>query len=211
MDFIRELTDEVKEELVQMVVGLYSDDPSRLRTALPEVADLLDASSSLGSPPRENPDPIGLTRQERDFHRQALEEILGKPRSLTAEQSIKGLEHGAILLYDNRDRYEPMSQVREGLLKLVRKATGIRPRKTGKPVEKVVREGEEASRTVSVVGGLLLHLTGEFKLVKVTMDPHQWKLQCQALSVVGIGRDRDGATDVSVNHDDYFVDAILNG
>ncbi len=210
MDFIRELTDEVKEELVQMVVGLYSDDPSRLRTALPEVADLLDASSSLGSPPRENPDPIGLTRQERDFHRQALEEILGKPRSLTAEQAIKGLEHGAILLYDNRDRYEPMSQVREELLKLVRKSTGIRPRKTGKPVEKVVREGE-ASRIVPAVAGLDLHLTRDFKLLKVTMNPEKWRLRCQALSVVGIGRDRDGATDVSVNHDDYFVDAILNG
>ena len=210
MDFIRELTDEDKEGLVQMVVDLYSNNPSRLRTALPEAADLLDASSSSGSPLRENPGPIGLTRRERDFHRQALEGILGKTRSLTAEQAIKGLEHGAILLYDNRDRYEPMSEVRDGLLRLVRKSTGIRPRKTGKPVEKVVREGE-ASRTVSVVGGLLLHLTGDFKLMKVTMDPHQWKLQCQALSVVGIGRDRDGATDVSVNHDDYFVDAILNG
>ncbi len=102
MDFIRELTDEDKEGLVQMIVDLYSNNPSRLRTALPEAADLLDASSSSGSPLRENPGPIGLTRRERDFHRQALEGILGKTRSLTAEQAIKGLEHGAILLYDNR-------------------------------------------------------------------------------------------------------------
>ena len=60
-----------------------------------------------------------------------------------------------------------------------------------------------------VVRGVDLHLTWEFKLVKVTMDPHQWRLRSQALGIIGIGKDT--APDVAENHDDYLVDAFQNG
>ena len=75
-------------------------------------------------------------------------------------------------------------------------------------METVVQEGE-VSRVVPVVRGVDLHLTWEFKLVKVTMDPYQWRLRGQALSIIGIGKDT--ATDVAENHDDYLVDAFENG
>lgn len=214
MAFPRELTQEDKEALIQKVLRDYEANPERLRQALPEVAELLDSLEGIipATPQSglQDFDASQLTEGERDFHEEALRDILRRVRSISTEEAVKGLEHGAVLLDNRAAGFARGFPNREELLKLVSKATSIRPRKTGEPVEKVVREGE-ASRTVSVVRGLLLHLTWEFKLVKVTMDPHQWKLQCQALSVVGIGRDRDGATDVSARHDDYFVDAILDG
>lgn len=53
---------------------------------------------------------------------------------------------------------------REDVLKLARKASGIQPLKTGKPVEKVAGAGE-ASRVRSVVRGVDLRLTWDFDLV----------------------------------------------
>lgn len=129
-------------------------------------------------------------------------------RSVSTEEAVKGLEHGAVLLDDQSNDFEPEFPNRPELMKLVRKATGILPRKTGKPVEKVVQEGE-AIRIVPVVRGVDLHLTREFKLVKVIMDPHQWQLRSKALSAVGIGQDT--ATDVAERHDDYLGDAYENG
>ena len=210
MAVIRDLAAGDKENLVRKVLAVYRDAPDKLRAALPDVADLLDNRLSPAPIVRNNSSPFGLTQRERDFHREALESIVRRFRSLTIEEAIQGLEHGAVLLHDNRGTFVPMPRERDELRKLVRKVTGIRPRKTGQPAEKVIREGE-ASRQVPVVAGLLLHLTWEFKLVKVTMDPYQWRRRCQALSFVGKGRDKDGATDVAENHDDYLVDAILNG
>jgi hypothetical protein len=152
-------------------------------------------------------DPFGLTDHERAFRREALEEILKKLKSssLTTEEAIRGLEHGAALLIDD---FSPEYPPRQELLRLVRKATGVQPRKEGKPVEKVVGEGK-ATRMVTVVKGVELRLTWDLKLVSVHMDPRQWRLRGQALSFIGIGADR--ATDVSHRHDDYLVNAIQNG
>ena len=205
MTIERELTAKEKQELVQKVLDVYQADPARLRKLLPEIADFLEEfiPSPAGRLLEEN--PSGLIDRERNFHREELDKLLKKFRSLTTEDAIKGLEHGAVLLDDNRNRYVPMRRERDELLKLVRKATGIRPRKTGKPAEKVVGEGE-VSREVPVVRGLLLHLTWEFKLVKVTMDPKEWLFRCKAMAIVGIGRDKDGATDVSIRHHDYVAE-----
>ena len=75
-------------------------------------------------------------------------------------------------------------------------------------MEAVIKEGE-SSRTVPVVRGVDLHLTWEFELLKVTMDPNQWRLRQRALSIVGIGKDT--ASDVAENHDYYLMDAFQNG
>ncbi|MBM3942366.1 MAG: hypothetical protein FJ316_05490 [SAR202 cluster bacterium] len=124
---------------------------------------------------------------------------------MTPEDAIKGLEHGATLLIDD---FSPGYPPRQELLKLVRRATGIVPRKEGKPVEKVLSEGE-ASRVVSVVRGVDLHLTWDLKLVKVSLDPRQWRLRSQALGFAGLAADR--AADVAQQHDRYLVDAVENG
>ena len=205
MAFIRKLTAENKDELTQKVLDVYQEDPERLRELLPEVAILLDEFQSHRQTRRVDRSSFGLTERERNFHTGALENILRRFRSLDQAGAVKGLEHGANLLVDD---FTPGYPPRQELLKLVRKATGIQPRKTGKPVETVVREGE-SSRIVPVVRGVDLHLTWEFKLIKVTMDPYQWRLRSQALGIIGIGKDT--ADDVAKDHDDYLVDAFENG
>ena len=205
MAFIRKLTAENKDELTQKVLDVYQEDPERLRELLPEVAILLDELQSHRQTRRVDRSSFGLTERERNFHTGALENILRRFRSLDQAGAVKGLEHGANLLVDD---FTPGYPPRQELLKLVRKATGIQPRKTGKPVETVVREGE-SSRIVPVVRGVDLHLTWEFKLIKVTMDPYQWRLRSQALGIIGIGLDT--ADDVAKDHDDYLVDAFENG
>jgi hypothetical protein len=205
MAILRKLTAEDKEELVQRVSDVHRSDPGRLRSVLPEVADLLDGVTPPGLIRRGNESPFGLTERELNFHKEALANILRRFKTLTPAEAVEGLEHGANLLVDD---FTPGYPPRQELLKLVRKATGIQPRKTGKPAEKAVREGE-SSRTVPVVRGLDLHLTWEFKLIKVTMDPNQWRLRSQALGIIGIGKET--AADVAENHDDYLMDAFQNG
>ena len=56
--------------------------------------------------------------------------------------------------------------------------------------------------------GIDLHLTWEFKLVKVTMDPHQWHLRGKALSITGIGK--GAPADLAERHDDYLAGASLD-
>ncbi len=199
------LTAKDKEELAQRILDVYRSDPDRLRNALPEVADLLDEHPAPRPTQRGNESPFGLTGRERIFHSEALESILRRFKSLTPAEAVAGLEHGANLLVDD---FTPGYPSRQELLRLVRKATGIQPRKTGKPVEKVVRPGE-SSRTVPVIRGVDLHLNWDFKLMKVAMDPNQWRLRSQALSIIGIGKET--ATDVAENHDDYLMDAFQNG
>jgi hypothetical protein len=210
MNFIKELTAKDKDDLIQKVLDIYQSDPARLRKALPEVAEHLDylsSSSQLHNLYTGPDNQFGLTDRERSFRREALEEILKKlnSSSLTTEEAVRGLEHGAALLIDD---FSPGYPPRQEFLRLMRKATGIQPRKEGKPVEKVVGEGE-ASRMVPVVKGVELRLTWDLELVSVYLGPRQWRLRSQALSFVGIGA--DSATDVAERHDDYLVDAIQNG
>ena len=205
MAFVRRLTEKDKEELVQLVLEVHNNDPSRLRNMLPHVADLLEGLAPQELIRRGNDSPFGLTERERNFHKEALDSISRRSKSLTPEEAIKGLEHGANLLVDD---FTPGYPPRQELLRLVRKATGIQPRKTGKPVEKVIRGGE-SSRSVPVVRGIDLHLTWEFQLVRVTMNPNQWRLRSQALSIIGIGNET--ATDGAENHDAYLMDTFQNG
>ena len=205
MGLIQKLTEQDKEELAQRVLDVHQNDPGRLRNVLPEVADLLDGYPAPGIMRQGNEIPFGLTERERNFHKNALESILRRFKSLSQAQAVEGLEHGANLLVDD---FTPGYPSRQELLRLVRKATGIQPRKTGKPGEKSVRAGE-ASRTVPVIRGVDLHLTWDFKLIKVSLDPKQFRLRSQALSIIGIGK--VVATDVAENHDDYLMDAFQNG
>ena len=205
MNEIRGLTAQDKEALAQRVLEVYQGDPTRVRSALPEVADLLGGLVGAETRGRGSESPFGLTERERDFHRETLEGLLRRSRTLTPKDAVSGLEHAASLLADD---FTPGHPPRQALLRLVRKATGIQPRKTGKRIEKVLGEGEP-SRTVPVVRGVDLHLTWEFKLVSVTMDPEQWRLRAQALSIVGMGT--DSATDVAEHHDDYLADVLENG
>ena len=207
MTSLRPLTRSEKDLLTEKVLNVHLAEPGRLRRTLPEIADLLDGLEGPIGRQSDGSGLVGLTARERKFHQDELDKLLGRYSTLTVADAIKALEHGANLLAENNST--PKHALREGLLKLVRKATGIRPRKKGESVEKVVEEGSP-SRVVPVVRGVDLHLTWEFKLVKVTLDPEQWRLRCQAVSIVGIGSDFTGAVDVAENHDEYFVEATEN-
>jgi hypothetical protein len=200
----RNLTTKDKAALGQRVLDIHQGDPNRLRKVLPEMADLLDELAAPAYAPRRNQGLTGLTTRERNFHKEALDDAMRRFKSLTQEEAIKGLEHGANLLVDG---FTPGYPSRQELLRLVRKATGIQPRKEGKPLEKAIREGNP-SRIVPVVMGIDFHLTWDYKLVKVTMDPQRWRLRGQTISIIGIGQDT--ADDVAELHDDYLVDAYQN-
>ena len=142
MAFIKGLNAKDKEELIQLVLEVHNNDPSHLRNVLPQVADLLEGFIPRNRASRGNESPFGLTERERNFHKETLENILRRSKSLTLEEATEGLEHGANLLVDD---FTPGYPPRQELLKLVRKATGIQPRKTGKPVEKSSKKGNQAA------------------------------------------------------------------
>ena len=204
MTSIKPLTTKDKDSLAQRVSDVYRADPGRLRQALPEIADFLDELEQPTILRPRNTGLTGLTTRERNFHKEALDDILRRFRSLKPEEAVEGLEHAANLLVDG---FSPGYPSRQEVLRLVRKATGIQPRKEGKPLEKVVGEGNP-SRVVPVVMGIDLHLTWDYNLVKVAMEPQRWRLRSQAISIIGIGQDT--ADDVAELHDDYLVDAYQN-
>lgn len=189
-----------------MLLDVYSSDPVRLQKVLPEIAQELDQILSPSQEQRGGTSPFGLTDRERNFYKESLDHVLRKSKShaLSTEDAIKGLEHAAALLIDN---FSPGYPPRQDLLRLVRKATGTGPRKTGQPEEKIIRDGQ-TSRTVAVVKGVDLHLTWELKLLRVSLDPSQWRLRSQAFSFVGMAADI--ATDVAERHDDYLAEALEN-
>jgi hypothetical protein len=202
----KRLSSKDRDKLAQTVLDLHRSDPVRLRRTLPEIAQELDRILSPSEPQNGGTSPFGLTDRERGFYRDSLDQVLRKSKShvVSTDQAIKGLEHAAALLIDN---FLPGYPPRQELLRLVRRATGIVPRKTGKPEEKIVRDGEP-SRKVAVVRGIDLHLTWDLKLLRVSLDPPQWRLRAQAFSFVG--KAADVATDVAEHHDKYLAEVIEN-
>lgn len=202
----KRLSSQDRDKLAQMVLDVHRSDPVRLRRNLPEIAQELDRILSPSEQHKGGTNPFGLTDREREFYKESLDLLLRKLKShsLSTEEAITGLEHAAALLTDN---FSPGYPPRQDLLRLLRKATGIVPRKTGKPEEKIVRDGEP-SRRVALVRGIDLHLTWDFKLLRVSLDPFQWRLRGQAFSFVG--KAADVATDVAEHHDKYLAEVIEN-
>ncbi len=198
MDFIRELTDEDKEGLVQMVVDLYSNNPSRLRTALPEAADLLDDLASVAARDLAS-SPFGLKYRERNFRPASLQAVLDRAadgEALTKEEAVETLEAAAVLGYDGW-------HLRHAVLDVARAAFDF----TLVPEESrsiQILKGEQVHHTYSLIRGITLSLTWDGKLVKIDLDTKELKYRHQALSIIGIGRDKDNATDVAENHDAYL-------
>ena len=133
----KHLSREKRDKLAQMLLDVYSSDPVRLRKILPEIAQELDQILSPSQEQRGGTSPFGLTDRERSFYRESLDPLLRKSKSpgMSTEEAIRGLEHAAVLLIDNFSQGYPP---RQELLRLVRKASGIVPRKTGKPEERIV-------------------------------------------------------------------------
>ncbi len=72
--------------------------------------------------------------------------------------------------------------------------------------ERQYRKIKEMAATYDVSMATLIRQSVDMWIEKQT-QPSQDELRKRALSVIGIAKDIDGATDVSVNHDKYLDEA----
>ncbi len=198
MAFPRELTQEDKETLTQKVVGVYQTAPERLREALPEVAELLDDLASAAARDLAS-SPFGLTYREQSFLPASLQAALDRAaggEALTKEEAVETLEAAAVLGDDGW-------HLRHEVLDVAGAAFDF----TLVPEESQsiqILKGEQVHHTYSLIRGITLSLTRDGKLIKIDLDAKELKYRHQALSIIGIGRDKDNATDVAENHDAYL-------
>ena len=67
-----------------------------------------------------------------------------------------------------------------------------------------ILKGKRVHHTYSLIRGITLSLTDDGKLIEMDLDARELEYRHRALSLIGIGRDKDGATDVAENHDAYL-------
>lgn len=194
-----------RDALVQMLIKEYQTRREALEGATPEIVKRLD--QLLGEPAAlQERAALVLTERERRQRLDALSNILRRLEegNLSSADALAGLEHAAALLEDG---IEPLP--RESLLKLLRKGTRLTARSQGKTATKVLRPELQAVRQVNLIRGVILHLSWDGKLVKVTVTPEQVAQRETALAFVGIAR--DDAADVAKDHDYYLAQETVRG
>ena len=93
------LSAEDKDNILQVLLNKYKYDRDRLKAALPEVVDRLDA---LSKPPSQNiGSPFGLTEVEATHYREELSRILQKLQreSLNKKKATSALVAWGALVY----------------------------------------------------------------------------------------------------------------
>lgn len=196
-----------KPELIDHLLAKYREDPGRFRAYLPEVAYTLD---SLAPVQRLRRDPFGLTERERQYHQQQLRdllEVLAKG-TIPAQDAVRGLEHCAILIEDGS---VPLEIEHKTVAALVKAAMGHAPgsvkRNTTFPLQDS-QKGKAVSH-VSVLRGVVLDLTGDMRLVSITVTPRKVQEGRRLMRFVGIAQDT--ASDVAEHHDEYLAEAYSHG
>ena len=145
-----------------------------------------------------------MTERERGFKLRSLGELIERYRSmgsLPSEEAHRALALAAAL----REHAEAYKQT---LLEMVERVLGLHL-DSPEPEKLSVVKGKLEHHTFQLARGVTLSLAWDGALLAITLDPHQWWLRSQALSIVGIGRDQ--ASDVAERHDDYLADAIQHG
>lgn len=171
---------------------------------MPEVAQALDV---MYPQPHRLRSPFGLTEHERAHRQNTLSEsLIGlKKGTLTYEEAVRALEYCAALIEDDS---LPETVERETLVHLLRpvigRAVGSFKASTTVPVRDA-RKGDEAElRQISLIRGVVLNLTGDLRLVSVTISPAKVREWRKLQSFVGIAS--DAASDVAERHDDYLAE-----
>lgn len=189
--------------LLELLSSKYADDPQEFRSYMPEVAQMLDA---FDSPHRQlTRSSYGLTEREAKFHQATLTETLAAVASgaATPAESVKGLEHCAFLIRDDR---LPAEADYEALCALFKVAFGKRPA-SFKKSEMInvadVRTADDAVHRFALVRGVSLELDREMRLISVSVSPRKVRQRRKLLSFVGAGQ--DAAPDVARRHDDYLA------
>ena len=193
--------------LAKLMYSKYAANPQKLRSDMPDVAQMLDA---MNPPRRLHKSTFGLTEREAKRHQDALTETLAKAASgdATADEAIKGLERCAFLI---RDDSLPSEANYETLSNLLKAAVGKRPA-SFKKSEKIAVADEpqrEVISEVSLVKGVLLGLDREMRLISISVSPHKVKQRRKMLAFVGIGQDTK--TDVALRHDEYLAEIDPHG
>lgn len=193
-----------KSLFLDLLLAKYRADPKGFRGYLPEVAQALDSMFPL---PRRARSPFGLTDHERTHREQSLCKVLGQLEqgSITHEDAVRGLEHCAVLIED--DTLPPRAD-HETLIALLRAVLGKSPRSVKTVTTIPVREGldgsEETPKHISVVRGVVLNLTGDMRLVSISISPRKMQQRRKVLCFVGIAT--DSKRDVAQRHDDYLTE-----
>lgn len=194
--------------LAQLLYSKYDANPQKIRSDMPDVAQMLDAMN----PPRRLPkSTFGLTEREVKHHQDALTETLAKAASgdATAAEAMKGLERCAFLI---RDDSLPSEANYETLSNLLKAAAGKRPASFKKSAKIAVaddRTSREVISEISLVKGVLLGLDREMRLISISVSPHKVKQRRKMLAFVGIGQ--DAKTDVALRHDEYLAEIDPHG
>lgn len=194
-----------RDTIVESVVAAFRENPQKVRETLPSVVQVLE-QKGLGSAGRTRSDPYRLTAGERQVRSQRLKEALVRMerQKFAHSAALQALEDGLVLLEDGQ---EDVVAVRPKLLRLLRQVADVSLATEGKQRKYQIGTGD-AARVVTLIRGVTCHLTWDFHLVSVEVDPRGLAKRRKALSIIGIGE--DPATDVAERHDEYLTQGGIN-
>lgn len=189
-----------RNTIVESVVAAYRDNPDKIRESLPAIVPLLEQKRPrrLGGA---RLDPYSLTVGERHKRSQRLSEVLAnmERHKVPHSDALQALEDGLVLLDDGQ---EEAVALRPKLLKLLRQVADVSLAIEGKQRKYQIRPAPPA-RAVTLIRGVTCHMTWDFHLVSVEVDPRELAKRRKAFSIIGVGQ--DAATDVAQRHDEYLV------
>lgn len=189
-----------RDTIVESVVAAFRENPEKVRETLPSVVRILE-QTGLGSSGRARSYPYSLTVGERQSRSQRLQEVLvtmGRQK-LSHSDALQALEDGLVLLEDGQ---EDAVALRPKLLKLLRQIADVSLAIEGKQRKYPLRTDPPA-RAVTLLRGITCHMTWDFHLVSVEVDPKELAKRRKALSIIGVGP--DAASDVAQRHDEYLA------
>jgi hypothetical protein len=189
-----------------MTIRLFTENPSAFWSSFPELANAIELHLQASSK-RASRVPLSegyMTERERQFKLNALSETIEQYRAsgkIEPDNARRALALAAAV-------GEHASPYKQTLLEIVERVLGL-PLNFQNPEKLTFLKGKSEHHTFQLVRGLTLSLAWDGELIAISLDPSQWRLRAQMLSIVGIGRDQ--ASDVAERHDDYLADAIQHG
>lgn len=190
------------EELIAVLAKAFQETPDDVWSIFPEIAAKLDKRLGAKRSPS-NSESLHysyLGERERDYRLKALISIIEKWKqtSISKEEAIEALESAAALK-------EQAATYTGTLLVLLEKA--LQFPLTGKEIRTLYfQKGKPEHHTFTLARRIVLSLTWDRKLIKISFDPGEYSLRQKALSFVGAGSDTD--SDVARRHDFYLEDAF---
>lgn len=190
------------EELIAVLAKAFQETPDDVWSMFPEIAAKLDERLT----PKRSPSNAEslhyyyLGERERDYRLKMLISILEKWKNtgISKEEAVEALESAATLR-------EEAASFKDTLLVLLEKVLQF-PLIEREERTMYFQKGKPEHHTFTLARGIVLSLTWDRKLIKISFDPREYSLRQKALSFVGAGSDTD--SDVARRHDFYLEDAF---